>query len=214
MKKYEKQLIDFKLYMITDSAMCAPDQFDRILNEAVHSGVKAFQLREKKISGLSLFNLTNKVKSICAGEQTNLFINDRVDIAMAAGTTGVHLTSKSLSVRQTREIVGDALLVGASTHSLGEIEEAEEDGCDFVLFGPVYETESKKQYGPPQGLDKLNEVSRKTQMPVFAVGGIDSNNARHCLDSGAHGVAVISAIMKSKNIAATCNDFRRSLGTL
>lgn len=214
MKKYQKKQIDFKLYMITDSSMFTRKQFENILTEAVLSGVKAIQLREKYLSARSLFSLAKKVNGICDEGKTSLLINDRVDIALAVGAEGVHLTTKSLSVAKTREIVGEKLLVGASAHSLEEVKSAEENGSDFVLFGPVFETESKKKYGPPQGLKKLETVTQKSNLPVFAVGGIDSCNASYCLDFGAQGVAVISAIQKSHNIPKTFDDFRKSLGTL
>lgn len=200
--------------MITNGAMFSREQFEIILTKAVHSGVKAIQLREKNLSARALFSLAKKVKTICIEGQTRLLINDRVDIAMAVGVEGVHLTTKSLPVAQTREIVGEKFLLGVSTHSLEEVKSAEENGSDFVLFGPVFETESKKKYGHPQGLKKLEEVCQKSNLPVFAVGGIDDYKARYCMDSGAHGVAVISAIMNSHNIVKTLDNFRKSLGTL
>jgi len=171
-------------------------------------------LREKKLSTVNLYHLAKKVKSICRERKTYLLINDRVDVSLAVTADGVHLPTNSLPIPQTRKIIGEEALIGVSTHSLDEIKIAEDNACDFALFGPVFETESKKKYGPPQGLQKLNEVCRNSTIPVFAVGGIDSRNAPHCMDAGAHGIAVISAIMKSQNIPETVDNFRKSLGSL
>jgi thiamine-phosphate pyrophosphorylase len=126
------------------------------------------------------------------GTATRLFVNDRFDVARAAGADGVQLTSLSLPPRVVREACDDEFLIGASTHSLETAREARDGGADFVVFGPVFETESKLAYGPPQGLEKLREVTKALDgFPVIAIGGITLDNAQSCFEAGASGIAAI-----------------------
>ena len=117
-----------------------------------------------------------------------MLVNDRFDVARAAGADGVHLPSNSLPAQVVREICGDDFVVGVSTHSLEEARTASKAGADFVVFGPVFATGSKQ----PQGLEKLREVTSALKgFPVVAIGGIDQNNAADCSQAGASGIAAI-----------------------
>lgn len=127
------------------------------------------------------------------GSATRLLVNDRFDIAKAAGADGVHLTSRSLPANIVRSICGDDFLIGVSTHSLETALDARAAGADFVVFGPVFETPSKQIYGKPQGLDKLREVTTALQgFPVLAIGGINLENVYECFCAGASGMAAIN----------------------
>ena len=138
-----------------------------------------------------LYELTSRAAKITRGSQTRLLVNDRADIARAAGADGVHLTSQSLPAVEVRRIFGREFLIGVSTHSLAEARAAS-DGADFVVFGPIFDTESKRAFGEPQGLDKLRELTSKLpEIPVIAIGGITMENFDACLGSGASGVAAI-----------------------
>ena len=121
-----------------------------------------------------------------------LLVNDRFDIARAAGADGVHLTSRSLPPSVVRSICDEDFLIGASTHSLETALDARAEGADFVVFGPVFETESKRAFGEPQGLDKLREVTNALKgFPVLAIGGINLENVGDCFRAGASGIAAI-----------------------
>jgi thiamine-phosphate pyrophosphorylase len=112
----------------------------------------------------------------------------------------VHLTAHSLPAGVVRETFGPEFLIGVSTHSLDEAQAARMGGADFVLFGPVFETESKRAFGPPQGLDKLSEVARKLdEFPVLAIGGITLDNVGECFRAGASGIAAISLFNNAMN---------------
>jgi len=140
-----------------------------------------------------LYELVSRAAEITRGTATRLLVNDRFDVARAAGADGVQLTSASLPVRVVRDVCGPDFVIGASTHSLEEARRARDEGADFVVFGPVFETESKRAYGPPQGLDKLAQVvSELSGFPVLAIGGVTLDNAEKCLAAGASGVAGIS----------------------
>lgn len=140
-----------------------------------------------------LYELVSGAAEITRDSQTRLLVNDRFDVARAAGAAGVHLTSASLPPRVVRELCGEEFLLGVSTHSLDEAQQARAGGADFVVFGPVFETESKRAYGPPQGLEKLREVTAALEdFPVLAIGGMTPDNAETCFAAGASGIAGIS----------------------
>jgi thiamine-phosphate pyrophosphorylase len=188
------------LYAITNGATkskTTPDDsdFNRILllaEGAVAAQISLFQIREKSLSARVLYELVARATRITRGSLTKLLVNDRVDIALAAGADGVHLTSASLPARVVRQICGPEFLIGVSTHSLETARDARDSGADFALFGPVFETESKRMYGPPQGLNRLQQVTSELQsFPVVAIGGITLDNAESCFAAGASGIAGI-----------------------
>jgi thiamine-phosphate pyrophosphorylase len=189
------------LYAITSGATksdtTADDQaFTRILQlteAAVAAQISLFQIREKNLPTRVLYDLVNRAAKITRGSATELLVNDRFDVALAAGAAGVHLTSSSLPARVLRAVCGPELLIGASTHSLEDALDARDSGADFAVFGPVFETESKRVYGPPQGLEKLRQVtSALSGFPVLAIGGVNVDNAEKCFAAGASGFAGIS----------------------
>lgn len=144
---------------------------------------------------------------------TRILINDRLDVAVAAGAAGVHLGEESLPVAEVtrwrkEEKPRADFSVGASCHSLAAAVEAERAGADYIFFGPVFATPSKAAHGPPQGLEKLGEVCRSVRIPVLAIGGIMLENAATCLDSGAAGVAAIRLFQESADPAAVVEQIR------
>jgi len=169
------------------------------LERAIACGVDMVQIREPDLSARDLFLLTRCVVESAATSACNLLVNDRVDIAAVRGT-GVHLTTRSMRPAVVRRVFGDELLMGVSTHNVDEVQEAEDAGADFVVFGPVYETGTKKQYGPPVGLGSLTEVCSRFQVPVLALGGINESNFREALSTGAAGIAGISIFTESTDL--------------
>lgn len=197
------------IYPITSgktSPQTTPDdpQFSEILRlvrAAVDAEVPLFQIREKSLHARVLFELVARAVEITRGGKTRLLVNDRSDIARAAGADGVHLTTQSLPVDVVRNIFGAEFLIGVSTHSLDEARAASAGGADFVVFGPVFETESKRAYGEPQGLDKLAEVARALgEFPVVAIGGITLDNVDECFQAGARGIAAIRLLNDTENL--------------
>jgi thiamine-phosphate pyrophosphorylase len=180
------------VYPITSGRTTIPDVL-RFLQAVVTAQLPLVQIREKSLSARALYELTARAVEITRGSKTRLLVNDRVDIALAAGVDGVHLTSRSLPADVVRDICGPDFLIGVSTHSLAEVRAAREAGADFVVFGPIFDTESKRAFGEPQGLDKLREVAKAVgEFPVLAIGGITRENLAACVDAGASGIAGIS----------------------
>jgi thiamine-phosphate pyrophosphorylase len=197
------------IYLITNGKTTSKttpssDEFSSILSlvqAAVASNISLVQLREKNLSARALYELTSSAVAIARNSSTRLLVNDRFDIAMAAHADGVHLTSRSMSPDVVRKSCGPELLIGASTHSLNEARLASDMGADFVLFGPVFETESKREYGAPQGVRKLREVSSALkEFPVIAIGGVTLQNAGECIKAGAAGVAAISLFSDAQGL--------------
>lgn len=179
------------IYPIT-SGTATSQQILRLVEAAVAAKVPLFQIREKTLSGRALYELTARAVEITRGSDTRLLVNDRSDIARAAGADGVHLTTQSLPAAVVRETYGEGFLIGVSTHSLEEARAAQAGGADFCLFGPVFETESKREFGEPQGLNKLKQVTSELRdFPVVAIGGITLDKVRACFEAGARGVAAI-----------------------
>jgi thiamine-phosphate pyrophosphorylase len=148
------------------------------------AGIEMIQIREKDLGARDLLDLTRSALRL-AGSAAVL-VNDRVDVAIAAGARGVHLRSDPIPPTEWRRIVPPAFRIGVSCHSLGDIARAE--GADYVFFSPVFDSPGK---GPAAGLDALRQACRATSTPVIALGGITARNMQACLDAGAAGIAAI-----------------------
>ena len=188
---------DFDLYLVTDRKLTHGRDLLWVLERALDGGVKAIQLREKDLSGKQLFILAQRVSELCHRYQAQLFINDRVDVALAVDAAGVHLAETSMPVPIARSLLGAQRIIGVSTHSVEGACKAEREGADFVVFGPVYFTPSKADYGAPQGLNALQKIVAKTSLAVYAIGGINAKNLPETQKVGSRGVAVISAVMSA-----------------
>jgi thiamine-phosphate pyrophosphorylase len=205
-------LVDFQLYLITDRRLfdgSAP--LFTAVEEALKGGVRAVQLREKDLETRELLRMAYELRKLASGYGAKLFINDRVDVALAVDADGVHLGGSSMPAFAARKATGGGLLIGASAHSLTEAKKAEEEGADFVTLGPVFETPSKLKYGRPLGLDLFRDVSAKISIPVFAIGGIKKERVKNTLESGASGIALISAVLGSEDIQSNTEEFMRLL---
>jgi len=167
------------------------------------------QIREKDLPARNLLALARE--AVAAGARQSgasgealVLVNDRLDVALAAGAAGVHLGGESLPVREVvrwcrRGNAPSNFRIGVSCHSLEETREAESAGADYVFFGPVYDTPSKRQFGAAQGIPRLAEVCRAVRIPVVAIGGVNEENAAECLRAGAAGIAAIRLFQEAKD---------------
>jgi thiamine-phosphate pyrophosphorylase len=205
------------LYLITDrraflhSAEITHDSLPLLQLEAIaiaaRAGCQLIQIREKDMSAKSLEAFTRAAVERARPHGARVLINDRLDIAMAAGADGVHLRASSIPARAVRAAAAQRglpdFLIGVSTHSIAEARLAEEGGADFIVCGPVYDTPSKRAYGAPIGLDVFAEISGAAQIPVLALGGINLSNYREPLRRGAAGIAAISLFTDVENLERT-----------
>jgi thiamine-phosphate pyrophosphorylase len=190
---------DFNLYLVTDRNQTGGRDLLWVLEQALEGGVRAVQLREKDLSGRDAFLLAERSHKLCQAYRAALFINDRVDVALAVDAAGVQLGKPSIPVETARALLGSQKLIGVSTHTLEEAKEAEKNGADFILFGPVYFTASKAVYGSPQGLSALKTIVDNISLPIYAIGGITLENLEPTRNTGVRGVALISAIVGAAN---------------
>ncbi|HET7152646.1 MAG TPA: thiamine phosphate synthase [Candidatus Kapabacteria bacterium] len=202
--------IDFRLYCISPGNAGAVPLEDTIIR-AAKAGAKAFQLREKHLPDDEFRALAIKIaallKPFSAFLFLNNFLNSREMIAEELGLH-VHLPEQNIhEIEGIRRARGESVLIGASTHSLESAKAAERAGADLILFGPVFETESKKKFGSPQGVERLKTVCGEVKLPVFAIGGITPERAKECRSVGAHGVACISAVMEAPDVGLAVQQF-------
>jgi len=201
-----------RLYLITDRTATGGRPLVDVVAAALtgisgsglHPGDVAVQLREKDLGGRALTELGRALRATTAAAGVRLFINDRIDVALAVGADGVHLGGTSLAPAEARAIA-PTLAVAVSTHGLADVRAAAVEpgsaGIAFAVFGPIRDTPSKRAYGPPLGVGALGEAAR-LDLPLLALGGIDVGDVPEVLAAGAHGVACIRPVMAAADPAA------------
>ena len=208
----ETPRVGFRLYVVSDRQQTAGRPLDEVMAAAARGGLGAVQLREKDLSARDLHDLGVSLQETLVPHRVPLLINDRIDVALALDAAGVHLAGHSLPTRSARRVLGPDKLLGVSIHSLDAARQAAEEGADFVVFGPVFATPSKLAYGPPQGLPRLAEVVRDVPVPVIGIGGITPANVPQVMQTGAHGVAMIRAVLAAPDPCAATQELCRLLG--
>jgi thiamine-phosphate pyrophosphorylase len=203
--------LGFSLCLVTDRSLVA-GTLEEAVETCLGAGLKAVQLREKDLAARDLLSMASVLRESTRRHGARLFVNDRADVALAAGADGVQRAGTSLPVSALRAISPPGFLIGASVHSPAEARAAEPEGADFLLFGPVYDTPSKREYGPPQGLSALERVASAVRLPVFAVGGVTPARVAEVVRAGASGVAVIAAILGIARPADAVKAFLDALG--
>ena len=187
--------------------------FDSV-ERAAAAGVDWIQLREKDFSGKEWEELVvESLRRIAlAGSSCRIFVNDRLDVALACGAGGVHLSENGIPVSDACRLRDEFFssgsekpdfLIGVSCHSLGASLGAARAGADYIYFSPIFNTPSKANYGPPQGIDRLAAICRAVAIPVIAIGGMSAENAVSCLRAGAAGVAAIRMFQESVKLTDT-----------
>lgn len=184
------------------------------IRAAIAAGADWVQVREKDLASRELIGLArhavaaaNSAAGRERGGEARVIVNDRLDVALAAGAAGVHLGGESVPAREVVRWCRNgnapaAFLVGVSCHSFDEVREAEGAGASYVFFGPIFETPSKRPFGPPQGIEGLAEVCRSARLPVIAIGGVNEENGAECLRAGAAGVAAIRLFQEPRDAAS------------
>ena len=204
-------MIDPPLYLVTDRH-ASPRPLPEIVEECLAAGLRAVQLREKDLGPGDLLALAGTLRESTRRHGAVLIVNDRADVALAVSADGVQRTYLSLPTVALRRIGPPGFLIGASVHSLVQAREAVSEGADFVVFGPIYDTPSKRQYGAPQGLRALEHVAAASARPVIAVGGITPERVAEVCGAGAAGIAVISAIYGAASPGERTRAFLDALG--
>ncbi|MEP7272927.1 MAG: thiamine phosphate synthase [Acidobacteriota bacterium] len=177
----------------------------RAIDAAVNAGCQLIQIRERGLDRVQLSAFVSAVIEVARPRGGMVFVNHDIDVAIGSGADGVHLRVASLRPREARQLAIEKgrsdLLIGVSTHTIKEATEAASDS-DFIVCGPIYETKSKREFGPPIGLRTFEEVVRGVRVPVLGIGGIDLENFREVLACGAAGVAGIGLFSSPETAAA------------
>jgi len=178
---------------ITDRRTLASGSLIDAITRNLAAGITWIQIREKDLSGRELFELVETVNKLPNPHSSKIIVNTRADVALAAGAAGVHLPSGSPPARvwQRPGFLVD-FLIGVSCHSLEDVRQAEAEGADYVVFGPVFSPLSKIARAEPRGLEGLARAAAAVKIPVLALGGVTSENSDACLSAGAAGIAGIT----------------------
>ncbi len=187
-------------YLVTDRKLASEEFLLRLVHEAIAAGIERVQVREKDLPGRPLLALVRRILAAAEGSRTTVFVNDRVDVALAAAAQGAHLGRAGLPVETARRMSGEDFVIGASAHSLEEAIEAQERGADYLFVGPVFPTPSKAAFGEPLGLPRLESILRRIQIPVYAIGGITPERLPPLRGLPLTGVAMISAFVRARSV--------------
>lgn len=189
-----KRSVDWGLYLVTDRSLSAPRTIEETVRAALPGGVTVVQLREKDCTTREFLLLARRLLAILRPIGVPLIINDRLDVAIAAGADGVHLGQSDLPYREARSMLGPEAIIGLSVETREQAREAEEWDIDYLAASPVFSTPTKTDTASPWGLAGLSSLLKLTRHPLVAIGGINRANAESVLQAGADGIAVVSAI--------------------
>ena len=195
-------LKECKIYLVTDEKSCKGKDFYSCIEEAIESGVKIVQLREKNLSSKDFYEKALKVKEICKNYEVLFIINDRLDIAQAVEADGVHLGQSDMPIEKAREILKDKFLIGATARNIEEAKKVELLGADYIGSGAIFGT-STKDNAKKLEMEDLKKIVNSVKIPVFAIGGININNVWILKNIGLQGVCSVSGILSEKDCKKT-----------
>lgn len=189
-----KLSINYRLYLVTDSNLCAPANLPDVVARAIEGGVTMVQLREKTASTLEFYNTALAVKKVTDSYAVPLIINDRLDIALAVDAAGLHIGQDDLPAPVARKLLGAGKIIGVSVGSLAEAIKAEEQGADYLGIGSCFTTQTKLDV-ESVSFSEIKNISSRVKIPKVGIGGINTGNIHELAGLGLDGVAVVSAIM-------------------
>jgi len=203
---------DYSLYLVTDSTMLRGITLEEAVEQAILGGVTVVQLREKNSTSLQFYNTAVKVKEITDRHNIPLIINDRLDIALSVDAAGVHLGQKDIPCKPARRILGKDKIIGVSASTLEEAITAQQDGADYIGAGAVFSTNTKTDTRN-LSIERLKEIAGNLNIPVVAIGGINSENAVFLKGTGIKGAAVASGILAQSDIYDAARTLRKIINS-
>ena len=195
------------LYIILDPSVCPARPLVEVLTAAAEAGASLFQYRNKTASMKDAYVEALALRQAAAKAGVLFIVNDRCDLALAVDADGVHLGQGDLPLDLARKVMGPDKLIGISTHNPDQVREATAGKPDYLGFGPIFKPGSKQDHDPVVGLEGLRAMRSLTSLPVFAIGGIQIDQAGEVMRAGANGVAIISAILKAPDISHAVKAF-------
>lgn len=200
---------DLSLYLVTDQSLSKGRSVEWIVEQAVIGGVTMVQLREKNISTLDFLNKAIVLKNLLTPYGIPLIINDRLDIALAADADGLHIGQSDMPYHIAREILGYEKIIGLSVETITQAEEANLLDVDYIGLSPVFSTNTKTDINTPLGLEGIATIASFSRHPMVAIGGINVENTPEIIKAGAHGVAVVSAIVSADNVMEAAQQLKK-----
>ena len=188
------RILALDLYLVTDRAMCAGLGIERVVGEAVAGGVTTVQLRDDETPTGDLVELARRLAIVLAPTGVPLIVNNRLDVAVAAGAAGLHVGQSDAPPGAARARLGPGAIIGLSITDPAQVAAVPTGIVDYLGVGPVFATATKADAAPPMGLEGLSAVRPLTALPIVAIGGIATGNAAAAIAAGAQGVAVVSAV--------------------
>lgn len=188
----------YLLYLVTDSELVERKAVPQIVHSAIMGGVTMVQVRDKKATTREFCELAKAVQAVTKAKQIPLIINDRLDIALAIDADGLHIGQSDMPYPVARQILGKEKLIGLSVSTLAQVREANQWGLDYIGLGPIFTTATKAGV-PALGIERAEQIVQISRHTTVGIGGIDYQNAGEVITTGANGVAVVSAIMASKD---------------
>ena len=198
-----------RLIVITDRRLSHPRTVEEVVTLALEGGARAIQLRDKDAGAREMLGSAQRLRELTREFEALLFINDRIDVALAVDADGVHLGPDDIPVAALRSVVPLGFLIGHSTDLPEVARRAQDEGADYLGCGTVYPTSSKEDAGEVIGLGRLQEVVRSVDIPVVGIGGIDASKAAEVAETGCAGIAVIGAVMAAPDPKTTVGELLR-----
>ena len=186
------------LYLIVDDA----GGWEDVARAGIAGGARVIQLRGKSMPVRELYTVAVRLREITADAGVLFIVNDSVELALASHADGVHLGQDDMPLEMARRLMGPDRIIGVSTHSVRQATVAEAGGADYIGFGPIFKQGSKKDHDPIVGISGLREIRSLTSLPIFAIGGIQSEQVREVMQAGANGIAVVSDLDPGKIVGA------------
>ncbi len=183
-----------RLHVLTDTVIQSRFSHLELARMAVTGGADTIQFRQKSGSTREMIETARKLKELCAVAGVSFIVNDRVDIAIASGADGVHLGQDDFPLVLARSLMGEDAIIGGSAVSLEDVHRCAADGADYIGFGPVFPTSSKRDAAIPTGIALMKQAAEAVPLPIIAIGGINAENTPEVIRAGAYGIAVISAV--------------------
>ena len=202
-----KKLNDIYFYFITDSKLSKKGNMSDVEN-ALKAGCKIIQYREKNKSTKEMIKEAKKIKEKCK-KKSIFLVNDRIDVALAVDSDGLHLGQDDMPFDLARKILGNEKIIGLTVHDLKEAIKAEKIGANYIGLSPIFSTNTKSDAGKACGIQTIKIVKKNVNLPIVAIGGINKDNVGQVIKEGADGIVAISAVICSKNVRKEVEDFIR-----
>ncbi len=200
-----------RLHVITDYHLQQERSHAELAQLAIRGGADSIQFRQKHGGVRTMLIEARKVRDVCRDASTPLIVDDRIDIAQAVEAQGIHLGQRDFPIAETRRVLGPDVIIGGTATTPEQAAQAHEEGADYIGFGPVFKTQSKRNPKSVKGVEVLRQTCDAVPIPVIAIGGITHDRVRPVLDAGAHGIAVLSAVATANQPDRATARFRAAI---